>query len=45
MRALNALLTAAGFTATFVVLFVTSAVITATLHKAIASIAVVAMRG
>ena len=45
MRTLKALLTIAGFAATFAVLFVTSAVLTATLHKALASIAVVAMRG
>ena len=45
MRALNTLLTIAGFAATFAVLFVTSAVVTATVHKALASIAVVAIRG
>ena len=45
MRALNALLTVAGFAAIFAVLFVTSAVVTATLHKALASAAVVTIRG
>jgi hypothetical protein len=45
MRALKALLTVAGFAATFAVLFVTSAVVTATVHKALASIAVAAIRG
>ena len=45
MRALNALLTVAGFIAVFAVLFVTSAVVTATVHRALASAAVVAIRG
>jgi hypothetical protein len=45
MRALNTLLTVAGFAATFAALFVASAVVTATLHKALASIAIVAIRG
>ena len=45
MRALNALLTVAGFVAAFAVLFVTSAVVTATVHKALASIGVAAIRG
>jgi hypothetical protein len=45
MRALNALLTVAGFAATFAVLFVTSAVVTAIIHKALASAAVVAIWG
>ena len=45
MRALNALLTVAGFAATFAVLFFTSAVVTANVHKALTSIAVVAIRG
>jgi hypothetical protein len=43
MRALKALLTVAGFTAVFAVVFVTSAVVTATVHRALA-IAVIAMR-
>ena len=37
MRALNALLTCAAFVAIFAVLFVTSVVVTATLHKALAA--------
>ena len=45
MRALNALLTVAGFAAIWAVLFFTSAVVTATIHKALASAAVVAIRG
>jgi len=45
MRALNALLTAAVFAALLAVLFVTSAVLTATLHKAFAASAAIAIRG
>ena len=45
MRALNALVTVAGFAAIWAVLFFTSAVVTATIHKALASAAVVAIRG
>ena len=45
MRALNALLTVAGFAAILAILFVTSVVVTATVHKALASIPVVATRG
>ena len=45
MRALNALLTVAGFATIWAVLFFTSAVVTATIHKALASAAVVAIRG
>ena len=45
MRALNALLTAAGFAAILAVLFITSAVVTATIHKGLASAAVVAIKG
>ena len=45
MRALNALLTVAGFAAVLAVLFITSAVVTATIHKALASAAAVATRG
>jgi hypothetical protein len=44
MRALNAFLTVVGFAAIWAVLFVTSAVVTATIHKALASAAVVAIR-
>jgi len=45
MRALNALLTVAGFAAVLAVLFVTSAVVTAAVHRALASAAVLAIRG
>ena len=45
MRALNALLTVVGFAAIFAVLIFTSAVVTATIHKALASAGVVAIRG
>ena len=45
MRALNALVTVAGFAAIWAVLFFTSAVVTATIHKALASAAVVAITG
>ena len=45
MRALNALLTVVGFAAIFAVLVFTSAVVTATIHKALASAAVVAIGG
>jgi hypothetical protein len=45
MRALNALLTIAGFAAVLAILIVTSAVVTATIHKALASAGVVALRG
>jgi hypothetical protein len=45
MRALNAFLTVAGFAAILAVLFVTGAVVTATIHKSLASAAVVAIRG
>jgi hypothetical protein len=45
MRALNALLTVAGFVAVLAVLFFTSAVVTATIHKGLASVALVAQRG
>jgi hypothetical protein len=45
MRALKALLTVAGFAAVLAVLIVTSAVVTATIHKALASTEVVALRG
>jgi hypothetical protein len=37
MRALNALLTVVGFAATFAILFVASVILTATVHKALAS--------
>jgi hypothetical protein len=42
--ALNALLTVAGFAAILAVLIFTSAVVTATIHKALASAGVVAIR-
>ena len=45
MRALNTLLTVVGFAAIFAVLVFTSAVVTATIHKALASAAVVALGG
>jgi hypothetical protein len=45
MRALNALLTVAGFAAILAVLIFTSAVVTATIHKAFVSGAVVAISG
>jgi hypothetical protein len=45
MRALKALLTVAGFAAIFAVVFVTGAVVTATVHRALASAAVIAIRG
>ena len=45
MRALNALLTVAAFAAVLAVLFITSAVVTATVHRALASVAIVALRG
>ena len=45
MRALNALLTVAAFAAILAVLFITSAVVTATVHRALASISVAAIRG
>ena len=45
MRALNALLTVAGFVAVLAVLFITSAVVTATIHKALASVAPSRQRG
>jgi len=45
MRALNALLTVAGFAALFAVLFFASAVVTAAVHKALASGAVIAIKG
>ncbi len=45
MRALNALLTVAGFTATFAVLVFTSAILTATVHKAITSISLAPIGG
>jgi hypothetical protein len=45
MRALNALLTVAGFTATFAVLVLTSAILTATVHKAITSISLASIGG
>jgi len=45
MRALNALLTVAGFAAVLAVLFVTSAVVTATVHRALVFAAVLAIRG
>jgi hypothetical protein len=45
MRALNALVTVVGFATIFAVLVFTSAVITATIHKALASVAVVALGG
>ena len=45
MRALNALLTVAGFAVVLAVLIVTSAVVTATIHKALASAAIVATLG
>ena len=44
MRALNAIVTAAGFAAIFAFLILTSAVVTATVHKALASIADVEKR-
>ena len=40
MRALRAVLTAAGFAATLAVIFLTSAIATATVHKGVASIIV-----
>ena len=43
MRAMNALLTVVGFAAIFAVLIFTSAVVTATIHKALASTPVVAI--
>ena len=43
MRALRAFLTAAGFAATFALIFLTSAIATATVHKGVASI-IVAVR-
>ncbi len=45
MRAMNAFLTVVGFAAIFAVLIFTSAVVTATIHKALASTAVVAIGG
>ena len=45
MRALNALLTVAGFAAIWAVLFFASAVVTATIHKAVASAWIVAIGG
>jgi hypothetical protein len=45
MRALNALLTVAAFAVILTVLIVISAVVTATVHRALASNAVVAIRG
>ena len=45
MRALNALLTVAGFAAIWAVLFFTSAVVTATIHRGLASVAVLAISG
>lgn len=42
MRALSALLTVVGFAATFAVLFVASVILTATIHKALASSSTVA---
>jgi hypothetical protein len=45
MRALNALVTVAGFAAIWAVLFFTSALVTATIHKALATAAVAAIRG
>lgn len=39
MRALNALLTVAAFAAVLGILFITSAIVTATIHKALASAA------
>ena len=45
MRVLNALLTVAGFVAVLYVLCLTSAVVTATLHKALASGAAFTVRG
>jgi hypothetical protein len=45
MRAMNALLTVVGLAAIFAVLIFTSAVVTATIHKALASAGVVSIRG
>ena len=45
MRALNALLTIVGFVAIFAVVFVTSAVVTAALHRGLAAVAVIPLRG
>ena len=45
MRVLNAFLTIAGFAAVLAALFVTSAIVTATIHRALASAAVAAIRG
>jgi hypothetical protein len=45
MRVFKALLTAAGFAATFALLFFTSAIVTAAVHKALASLTVVALKG
>ena len=45
MRALKSLLTVAGFAALWAILVFTSAVLTATIHKAIASAGLVAIGG
>ena len=45
MRALKTLLTVAGFAVVMAVLIITSALVTATIHKALASAGVVALRG
>ena len=45
MRALNTLLTVVGFATIWVVMVFTSAVVTATIHKTLASAAVVALGG
>ena len=45
MRVLNALLTVAGFAAILAVLVFTSAVVTATIHKVLASATVVPISG
>jgi hypothetical protein len=42
---MNALLTVVGFAVIFAVLIFTSAVVTATIHKALASAGVVAIKG
>jgi len=45
MRAVNALLTAVGFAATFAVLFFASAMMTASLHRALTTISLVPIGG
>ena len=45
MRAVNALLTAVGFAATFAVLFFASAMMTASVHRALTTISLVPIGG